>query len=81
MPASPMVRVRTGGERCSGGGLRTGASSGLKGDRDIPSSPLNEGGAVLRPVVPRRHMELSRAIHPTASGALDGEKAQDGGES
>ena len=29
----------------------------------------------------RRHMELSRAIHPTASRALDAEKAQDGGES
>ncbi|MDE2761798.1 MAG: hypothetical protein OXQ94_09270 [Gemmatimonadota bacterium] len=29
----------------------------------------------------RRHMELSRAIHPTASRALDAEKAEDGGES
>jgi len=29
----------------------------------------------------RRHMVLSRAIHPTASRALDAEKAQDGGES
>ncbi len=41
MPAPEMARVRTEGERCSGGGLRTGASSGLKGDRDILSSPLN----------------------------------------
>ena len=29
----------------------------------------------------RRHMELSRAIHPTASRAVDAERAQDGGES
>ena len=29
----------------------------------------------------RRHMELSKAIHPTASRAADAERAQEGGES
>jgi len=47
MWASKMARCGTGGGGRSGGDSRTGASSGLKGGRDILSSPLNEGGAVF----------------------------------
>ena len=47
MWASKKAQLRTRCGSSSGGDLRTGASSGLKGDRGILSSPLNEGGAVF----------------------------------
>ena len=47
MWACKVAQCRTAGGSRAGEGSRTGVSSGLKEDRGILSSPLNEGGAVF----------------------------------
>ena len=66
MWAFKRAQFRTGGGSGLGGDSQTGASSGLKGNRDILSSPLNDGGAVFereKRVLARHYLDegVSRA--------------------